>query len=885
MQAGYKPFLIFVLVVLLMAYGAAQSQKFSVPASVTVNVNSLVPQLSVSNTLLDAGQYTLLTANAPAASSGPPYSYSYSITNSVTGALLANQLYSNVLSSSNSFLWEPPSYLLGNSLRANVVVTDSNSVSYASQYLLIGFNSLLSASMSLSPTLNVHAGKYEVLSANALGGTPPYTYSFHVVNSIDNSLLAVSSGSSNAFSWNIPSEYAGNTFRANVVITDSATTPESAPSPYSARGLINPIISKSNDVSAGISISSTSFAIISAESMGTNVTLSSNIPTNATVEVKNVTQYIAVPPPQGLQKISIINFSASNMGNSIVYASFATAYNCSQSSSGISVYELEGGIWKQMSYAVNGSSCTVNYSVAADPTIGIFTLGTFKASVAPTGPASTGGGGGGGGGGGIEQPAISKTSAGCYVIRNVTQLGTFNLALGSERARVVENFISPTQAGISINGASMLLQPNETYSIASMQNSTVSLLNISYLPIEDTIELEMCGPPSAESQGVAFSYIPVYVTLPEGGSLLSQLVISNSGKQAETVNLSAGGYGSMLSLPESSISINPGSSVSMQVLFNDSHGIGPGRYTIAFNMTAVSSAGLVSKTTEYITLEIAPAQPSGLTYTDQLDLLNSSREATGILQLTAPPNGSISNIIVKTTIPPQVANSLSEITAYGIENNKTLENGTYAIDWRVDYIPAGQSVYAYYAIARPENTSDLNQISQGFILPVSNGPNRILKVINIDIPTFYSNSTNRLTIYALYTGNSTSKVSFDLLTSSNATIPDSEQSFLVQPDHYVNASFYVITGEEPGTLAMNLSVETQGESIYYPLSVIVFPKPQTTITFPTTVRQPGYQAIPFAYVVEALSFMALVVALLLAISALAHRLRPRRRRRRVRAKH
>ncbi len=122
---------------------------------------------------------------------------------------------------------------------------------------------------------------------------------------------------------------------------------------------------------------------------------------------------------------------------------------------------------------------------------------TSTPTTSPTTIQPSGGGGGGGGsqgGGGVHRPTIQQLANGCYAVNNVTQLDTFNVTFSGVKQDVTENFISPTQAGISVNSNPYTLQLNGTANVSSnaTSNFVVKLLNISYLPLENTIQLSMC---------------------------------------------------------------------------------------------------------------------------------------------------------------------------------------------------------------------------------------------------------------------------------------------------------------------------------------------------------------------------------------------------------
>ncbi len=103
-------------------------------------------------------------------------------------------------------------------------------------------------------------------------------------------------------------------------------------------------------------------------------------------------------------------------------------------------------------------------------------------------PASGGGGGGGGsGGGGIHKPTITKTSYG-YNVTSIAQLNTFFVNMCGMSSIVTENFISPTDAGITINSNSYTLYLNQSVNIAGTA-CYVKLNNISWIPLQQTIDL------------------------------------------------------------------------------------------------------------------------------------------------------------------------------------------------------------------------------------------------------------------------------------------------------------------------------------------------------------------------------------------------------------
>jgi hypothetical protein len=98
-------------------------------AAITVNTMLGTPTLTASNTpIVGPGSYEVFTATIPGGSTGtPPYTYNYIITNTVSGTVVGNQIYTGVSGTSNTFTWLVPAALNGNTIQANVIVNDSAS--------------------------------------------------------------------------------------------------------------------------------------------------------------------------------------------------------------------------------------------------------------------------------------------------------------------------------------------------------------------------------------------------------------------------------------------------------------------------------------------------------------------------------------------------------------------------------------------------------------------------------------------------------------------------------------------------------------------------------------------------------------------------------------
>lgn len=157
------------------------------------------------------------------------------------------------------------------------------------------------------------------------------------------------------------------------------------------------------------------------------------------------------------------------------------------------ITDVCGGTYASPAPPVFPGACYISNGVDTEiVTYHFTTFGSLNVYVAPShnGGGGSGGGVGSGGGGGPQSPTITKTSNG-YDVTGLTQFNTFNITMGS-LIQGTENYITPSTAGITLNGTSYALSLNSPVQIGSNATATrfVQLTNISYVPLQQTVNLQ-----------------------------------------------------------------------------------------------------------------------------------------------------------------------------------------------------------------------------------------------------------------------------------------------------------------------------------------------------------------------------------------------------------
>ena len=486
------------------------------------------PTMTGSANSVSTGSSITFTASTNGGES--PYTYNFMVYNSSTNALVANMLFTDVASATNSFAYSPSST---GGYYANVIVTDSvpysknsNKVQF-SVYSKLGFGTPNVA----IPDSTLEIGQSETVTANVLGGKTPYTFAW-----TDNGNTIP--GTTNTIAFTATANNLGiNNLQA--VVTDSNGQHSTG------SGTVNVI----NSISFGtpqISIPNSVLYIGQSETVTANV-LGGVLPYNSFAwtlngnklnfpSKSNSITFNANASDLGLDTLQVVVTDAD--GNTAAGTGTANVVNAptitltpstSSVTSGESVtytVTVNGGVGpfnvelynitgsKQAGSNViitspggsntftfkSGATGTFDYNAIATDTATNTLLNSTKATLTVNSAVCTSncggggsGGGGGGGSGGNLVPTV-KTSGNCTTISNFSQDNSERFTLNNQAFTVVENYINPNSAGVSVNGKAYLLDLNAPQNVLNTSGADykITLKSISYLPIVDTITVELC---------------------------------------------------------------------------------------------------------------------------------------------------------------------------------------------------------------------------------------------------------------------------------------------------------------------------------------------------------------------------------------------------------
>ncbi len=317
---------------------------------------------------------------------------------------------------------------------------------------------------------------------------------------------------------------------------------------------------------------------------------------------------------------------------------------------------------------------------------------------------------------------------------------------------------------------------------------------------------------------LVLSDVPLYISVQNDSPLVTQIGFLNTANVSENITISTQpNFDNIIKFSSNNVYLNKGSFLSVQLVFIPQLNMSSGTYLIPINITAHAIGGATSNQREFITLNVYKKINDVPSILNQITLSNNTKNASGTIAIVAPLNNSLANIILVTKIPLSIVKNESQIYAYGAQNNITISNGFYDINWHINYVTKGSKVYLYYNIEDPKNQLLLQNFQNVYESESIQKTKNTFDLIKIKVPTFYTNSTNVISLTSIYTGTFSTNITFSLNDYNNAQILDPIQVVGAYPNELITTNFYIKTNSTAGTQIFNLLI--LGNGINYSTSI------------------------------------------------------------------
>ncbi len=330
------------------------------------------------------------------------------------------------------------------------------------------------------------------------------------------------------------------------------------------------------------------------------------------------------------------------------------------------------------------------------------------------------------------------------------------------------------------------------------------------------------GSPSATAVaapfGVSFTEFPISSSVTSTATSLLNLGFTSTASSPEFVFLTLPSLSARyLRIEASSLYLKPNEISSTSIAFNPNANATPGTYVLPINVTVNAANGANSTKTEYMLFNVQNAT-NGATVLTQL--LLTSNGASESLEINAPQNSSISNATLATILPQGIINNVSQVITSGLPARVQLDP---EIIWDIPYIRAGGNAYASFSITNPKSLTPLEHIQNVLTEPSSPQQGSVLRLLNMNVPAMYSNSTSQVSASFLYTGTREQAVRFYMVSQTKGvSIYNFTQVVNASPNQVLEQNFN-IRPRDSGTLLLTLDAFTPGANMSYAVPALVLP--------------------------------------------------------------
>ena len=347
------------------------------------------------------------------------------------------------------------------------------------------------------------------------------------------------------------------------------------------------------------------------------------------------------------------------------------------------------------------------------------------------------------------------------------------------------------------------------------------------------------------------SSVPLIYELVSGSEEVSSLILHNKQSFDEAISLSVpSAFSDLIKLPYKNVTLSPNQTLSLSVLYTAPQNISAGTYIVPLNITTLAN-GVRTVWTEYLSSSITPNVTTEPSILNEISLTNNTKNATGILEVAAPPHTNLSDLSIRTLIPISAAGNVSDISAFGMDAVVSVTGSGYEINWHLNSLAAGSTSFGYYMISGLLKQNTLRDVQNTFVQPSVLAASQVLRVVGTDVPEMYVGSTGNVKVEVLYTGSDYSPVSLTLSGPVGAVVYNESQVINATPNSDISTEFG-IGPTSTGTLLMTLYISGGGQTLSEQIPVLVLP---------STVAAASSSALPttFVYAVALLAVAILVV--------------------------
>ncbi len=318
---------------------------------------------------------------------------------------------------------------------------------------------------------------------------------------------------------------------------------------------------------------------------------------------------------------------------------------------------------------------------------------------------------------------------------------------------------------------------------------------------------------------ISFESVPYYATVAQGSTIIEQFSFKNIGNSSALLNFSIPKiYASVITLSQTVEYLTPGQNANLQVLFN-AQNLRTGTYIVPVNIT-LFLAGSQVRQSAYFTFFV---YNNTIPTTADTQVYITQGNATVNLFLRAPAAETLNKSTVITILNPGIITSLSQIQTFGLPSNVTDVDGYTVIKWFVNYLYQNQTTVLSYRITNPNNTYLIRYAQTTLVAPSIPSTSSILRIINTQLSTFYTDEVGKISFAVLYTGTASVPMKFVLSSPTSVAITNATQIVNVTPNQLVTKTFYIKTGSVSETVPLDLVVSAGQYNISYNIPVIVLP--------------------------------------------------------------